>query len=148
MGSHDKIDPWNLAGGFLIAGSPTSRHNHIGVTPIPLLPDHRKPHSPPNGLTALAGGGHRHAACIDDSQRRGRGIRFDPPTGSQQRGHLLAFVLIYLAAQSLDGKRPHRVDGSIAKRSKVAKDVFRQPTSRKTPDYLDICGNFTPSLDV
>lgn len=148
MVSHDKINPRNLAGSLLIAGSPTPRDNHLGLTISAILPENRKPNGPPNRLAALAGRIHRHTACVDDPQLGGIGIRLNPPMGPQQRGHLLAFVLVDLATQCLDGKRPHGVEGSIAKQNKVAKYASGQPTLRKTGDYLEIWGNFSSYLNV
>lgn len=148
MVGKDKIDPRNPAGGLLIAGGPASGDNHLGLAPVRLLPNNRKSNGAANGLAALAGRVHRHAACVDDPQFRGLGVRLGPSMGPQQRGHLLAFVLVHLATQCLDGKRRHGFDGSIAKWSKVAKGAFTQPAPPKTLHYLDIWGNFTPYLNV
>jgi hypothetical protein len=60
-------------------------------------------------LAALAGSLDRNAATVDDPQFCHLGIRFNPAIGSQQRGDLLAFVLVDLTAEGLDGECSHAI---------------------------------------
>src|SRR5579864_8699651 len=73
--------------------------------------DNRQACEPANCLSALAGSLDGYAASVDNPQLGLVGIGLGPPADAQQRGELLAFVLIDLAAEGLDTKRFHDAFG-------------------------------------
>ena len=68
----------------------------------------RKAGGATDGLSALAGGLDGDAAGVDNPQLgRSAGVRLDQAAGAEEGRHLLAFVLVDLAAEGLNGERFH-----------------------------------------
>src|ERR1700691_6255130 len=102
-----------MADALAVARGPTAHDDDAGFETPGLIRRIEPPRNwqfdgPAGGLAALAGSLHRKTATVDDSQLCPLGIGFDPAKGSQQRGNLLAFVLVDLAAERLDGECSHQ----------------------------------------